>query len=344
MKLLRTEGRAFGIIIALCYFVLTSLITEIEAADELFSPAAGPSFSDFSTVIDMPAEWEKQPIKYHSSSSDADLVVTLDQHLYPALLPLINKYSKEHSMKVVVHDGTCGISAGMLSNKTADIGGFCCPPGFTDRLPGLRYHTIGISSLALLVHKDNITDNITFKQARGVFSGSIYHWSELWSSEGKKGASLPIQPIGRLHCKMRPGHWRLLLDKEDQFSTRLLEVGAIPDMISKVSSNERAIGYEVLWNLVRYKQKGEIKALKIDNYSPYSSEDLISGNYPLYRVYNITTWEGETTSNPHSRKLVEYILQQGKNLGRIHSIIPSIYLRQAGWKFRENELVGEPDN
>ena len=344
MKLIRVEGKFHWIIFVFCSVVLIFFLTKVNAQHGLFDKAAGPAFTDPDKVMDMPEEWKKQPIKYDSSAGDADIVVTLDQHLYPALLPLIQKYAKEHNEKIVVNEGTCGISSGMLSRKAADVGGFCCPPGFTDRLPGLRFHVLGISALALLVHPDNPIDNITFRQAQEIFSGEIYRWSELSTQDGQKGPHLSVQPIGRLHCKLRPGHWRLLLDNHDLFSTSLQEVGAIPDMISRVSSNKRAIGYEVLWNLIRYKQRGKVKAIKINGFSPENEDHVISGKYPLYRVYNLTTWEGENTANSKAEKLVEYLLQRGEHLGKEHQIIPLSRLSQAGWKFKGNELVGEPGN
>jgi ABC-type phosphate transport system substrate-binding protein len=290
----------------------------------------------------MPEEWKKQPIEHDESAGDIDIVITLDQHLYPALLPIIQEYAKKQTLKVSISEGTCGISAGMLSRKAADVGGYCCSPGLTDRLPGLKFHTLGISALALLVNPDNPVENVTIGQAREIFAGEIYRWSEINTAEGRKGPHLPIQPVGRLHCKLRPGHWRLMLDNEDMFSTSLLEVGTIPDMISKVASNRGAIGYEVLWNPVRYKERGKVKAIKINGYSPYEQEHLISGNYPLYRVYNLTTWEGENISNSHAKKMVEHLLQQSEELGKEHHIIPASSLRQAGWKFKDTELIGEP--
>lgn len=302
----------------------------------------GPPFSDPSVTQPMPETWVAQPVKYTNETGDADLVLSLDQHLYDALLPMIQKYAKEHRLKIVVNEGTCGITSGELVKKTADLGGFCCPPDKTDRLPGLKFHTLGIDAKALLVHSDNPIDNITLTQAQQIFMGEIHRWSELTSSKGKKGFDMPVQVVGRLHCKLRPGHWRLLLDNEDLFAPGMREVGAIPDMISQVAANPGAIGYEVLWNTLRYKDKGKVKALSIDGYSPAKPEHLISLNYPLYRVYNLTTWEGKGVENPHAQKLVDFLLQHTKDLPAEHNIIPASLLRKAGWKFRDNELIGEP--
>lgn len=328
---------------ALCFLAVLLSGISLEAGEhDTLENLAGPPFTAPSEIMEMPDAWVKRPIKYDASFGDVDLVVTLDQHLYPALLPSVKSYANEHKLKIVVKEGTCGITAGMLSRKSADIGGYCCPPGITDRLPGLRFHTLGISALALLVHPDNPVDTITLKQARQIFTGEIYRWSELKTSEGNEGPNLPVHPVGRLHCKLRPGHWRLLLDNQDIFSTSLMEVGAIPDMISKVAANPGAIGYEVLWNLTRYKEYGRVRALKVGGNNPYSQERLISNDYPLYRVYNLSTWEGEKVSKPQAQKLVRYLLKQSEQLGKKHFIIPASRLRNAGWKFNGNELVGEP--
>ncbi len=262
--------------------------------------------------------------------------------MHPPLLPIVQKYAKKHNLKIFVNEGTCGISAGMLTRKAIDIGGYCCAPGITDRLPGLRFHTLGIAPLALIVHPDNPIDNITISQARQIFQGEIYRWSELKTARGGKGANLPVQPVVRLHCKLRPGSWRLLLKDEDLFSPSLIEVGAIPDMISQVSANKRAIGYEVTWEVYRYKQKGRVKTLKINGYAPDELSHLLSGNYPLYRVYSLTTWEEEGVANPQAQKIVDYLLQQIEHLDSKFGVVPASHLRQAGWKFNGNELIGEP--
>ena len=327
----------------LFFTALLLCITPAYSEHKTLKGLAGPPFTDPSQLQEMPEDWGKKPVKYDPSAGNADIAIVLDQHLYHALLPAIQKYAKKHNLKIVVNEGTCGISSGMLVNKTVDIAGFCCPPDKTDRLPGLRFHTLGIDAKALLVHPDNPIDNVSIGQARQIFRGEIHRWSELTNSDGSKGANVLIQPVTRLHCKLRPGHWRLLLDNEDLFDTGIQDVGAIPDMISQVALNPRAIGYEVLWNTIRYKDKGKVKAIKINGYSPYEAEHLISLKYPLYRVYNLTTWEGKGLENTRAKKLVEYLLQYAENLDKEHNIIPTSRLRKAGWKFRGNELIGEPD-
>ncbi len=325
----------FAAIVFLC-------VTPAIADPDLMEELAGPAFSDPSIISEMPEEWIAQPIKYAASNSGADIVITLDQHLYPSLLPIIKNYAADNKMKISINEGTCGISAGMMTRKEADIGGFCCPPGLTDRLPGLKFHTLGISSLALLIHPDNPVDNISIVEARKIFTGDIFRWSELKTPDGKEGPNLPVQPIGRLHCKLRPGHWRLLLGNENLFSTTLQEVGAIPDMIYKVATNQRAIGYEVPWNITRYKERGSVTPLKINGYTPYDQEHIISGDYPLYRVYNLTTWDSAAIANPEAQKLVAHLIQHIEEVGSKNNVISSSRLKQAGWQFKDTQLIGEP--
>ncbi len=301
----------------------------------------GEPFTDPSYTQQMPSSWKDQPIRHDPDVGQVDLAVTLDQHLYRAIKGMIENYAAEHGLKISVSDGTCGITAGKLVRKAVDVGGFCCPPGKTDRLPGLLFHTIGVVPIVLLVHPENPIGDITLQEARKIFQGEMYRWSELKNSNGQQGPDTKIQPIGRLHCKIRPGHWRLLLDNEDLFSPRLQEVGTIPDMISLVAATPGAIGYEVMMMVERYRSEGKVKALKIDGIAP-NRTNLLSRKYPLYRTLNITTWQGEKVKMQHAQELVDFLLGQEVRLDNKFNIIPASSLRQMGWQFKGNELIGSP--
>jgi ABC-type phosphate transport system substrate-binding protein len=341
--MINNKERKIPLSFLLFCFVLFVLLLSDAGSDLLSERLGGEAFSDPSEIQEMDDDWQKKGIVYNTADGDADLVISLDQQMFPALKPLINKYAEEHNLKVVIKEGTCGITAGMLSRKAVDIGGYCCPPDKTDRLPGLRFHTIGIASIALIVHPYNPVEDITLNEARHVFMGDIHRWSELIPEESGDRYAFPIQVIGRLHCKLRPGHWRLLLDNEDLFSAELQEVGAIPDMISQVSSIKGSIGYETVWMIRRFSERGKVKVLNLDGHAPDDASALIAGDYPLYRVFSITTWEGESTGNPHARKLVDYILSSVEHLDSRYNLIPASRLREAGWRFKGDELVGEPE-
>ncbi len=326
--------------------VMLFIGTTVHAVQDTNEELRGAAFTDPTKIFEMDADWIKKPITYDSSIENADLVITLGQHLYPIAKPIIKKYAKERGLKIFINEGTCGISAGMLSRKAADIGGYCCPPGETDRLPGLKFHTAGIAALALFVNHSNPIDNVSIEQARQIFSGEINRWSEIKIASGENGPSQLIRPVARLHCKLRPGHWKLLLANEDLFSPSIQEMGSIPDMIEQVSRNPRAIGYETMTSIYRYyphEKELKVKALKINGYAHNKPSDLLNGNYPLYRVISLTTWEGKNVQNPHAQKLVDYLIQEVEHIDSKLGIVPVSRIRKAGWKFYGNELNGEPE-
>ncbi len=309
------------------------------------SEGGGPAFSEPDKVVAMPDTWQRQPLRYKDLPPETDLAVTLDQHLYPALLPLIREFAGMHGLRIAVQEGTCGISAGALADKEVDIGGFCCPAGEPDRLPGLRYHTLGIAALALLVNPNNPVADVDTVTARHVFSGDIVDWRELTSGrEREKLPTIaPIQAVARLHCKNRPGHWRLILDNEDEFSPTLLEVSTIQDMIQRIARLEDAIGYETLWMVERY-GKDTVKPVNISGISPYDTAALIANDYPFYRTYNISSWSAPHLSKAEAGKLVAYLIAQFHRVDSKYGFVPAAALRDAGWRFHGDELIGEPDS
>lgn len=302
---------------------------------------SGPEFSNPAELAVVSKDWATKKIQYDKKAQDADLVIALGQQTHPMFKDLVKEYAKNNNLKIHVTPGTCGITAGKLLRKKVDLGALCCPPGKTDRLPGLKFHSLGISPIALIVHPDNPIKNVTSKQARQIFQGHISHWNELSKNNMNTGKQL-IQPVGRLHCKIRPGHWRGLLKNEDLFSSNLTEVGVIADMISKIGRNSRSIGYEVPLMVSYHKAKGDVRMIKIDGHSPSDTKHVLSGKYPLYRTYHLTTWENDRKATRHAHKLIAYLRENVEKNYSEYGFIPPSKLKKAGWKFKENELIGEP--
>ncbi len=323
------------------------LSPQIVWAEHIQQHMMAPTFSDPDVLSEVDKEWKNKPFKYDKAHTEADLVVALGQQSYPIFHKLIHQYAEKNHLNIIIKPGTCGITAGRLRKKSADIGAYCCPPAKSDRLPGLEFHSLGISPIALIVHPDNPLRNLTSKQARELFKGSPTRWSQLEKNETNDFQQL-IKPIGRLHCKIRPGHWRGLLNDEDQFSPRLFEVGVIPDMISQVSRNTGAIGWEVPLMVSYHQKKGTVRMLKIDGHKATDLKYVLSGKYPLYRSYSLTTWKNNTgnkklKSQVEAKKLVQYLQNHIEKIHTDISYIPPSQLRRAGWKFQGDELIGEPE-
>ena len=157
------------------------------------------------------------------------------------------------------------------------------------------------------------------------------------------GPNRTIYAIGRLHCQIRPGHWRQLLDTDKEFSPRLHEVGSIPDMIAGVASSRNAIGWEVLTMAEKYRDMGAVKPLRIDGFLPSDSGALASLKYPFYRTYSLSTWAGKNVENKQADRLVEYMKKEFEKLNADkYGFVSQSRLRKAGWKFKGDELIGEP--
>jgi len=313
---------------------------QANATTEPDSTLRGQAFTDPDFVVGMPEKWRKQHITYDKAVKQADLVVSFGQQTYPALKGIIAEYARKNNLKILVQSGTCGISAGKLLHKTIDAGVFCCPPGKNDRLPNLEFHTIAISPLAVIVHKDNPVDNISIDEARLIFRGKIRNWSEV---DNNNNFNKRIVSLGRLHCKKRPGHWTLLLKDQTLFGPKLKEVGVIPDLVSKVGMQVNTISMETPFMVETYSKQQNVKLLKINNHSVTDIDYVASGQYPLYRTYSITTWKNFPEKRKLTLSLIQNLKQHIEDNYSKYNFVPVSKLKEAGWKFRKDELIGEPN-
>lgn len=304
------------------------------------NPMPGPAFSDPAVLAPVPDDWQKRPMA--RVPTDADVSVVLDQQIYPALVPFIQEFARKEHVKIAVQSGTCGTAQGGLSRKELDIGGYCCPPERADRLPGVKFHTVGITAVALIVHPRNPIDNLTRDEAQQVFSGQLRHWRQIKSPQKQGTLDDAVFVATRLHCKTRPGHWRLLLDNTNLFSPDVQDVGSIPDMIRTVAITLPAIGYETNWHVTLHAPTASVRTVRIDGVDSRDEEALAALRYPLYEVMNLTTWEGPE-NNPVADRLVAYLLAKAGDVGKVYGLVPAERLRKAGWKFKDNELIGIPD-
>ena len=312
------------------------LVFRAFSANEPPSLLSGNPFSDPTYRVSMPEEWQQRPIVYDRWANGADLALTLDKQIYYALLPLIEQFSKEKGVKIATQEGTCGVSAANIIDKQIDIGGFCCPAGNGDRLPGLQFHTLAIAPLAIMVHPENPINNLSLNELQAIFQGNIKRWNGVSQATNFK---LRIRPIVRLHCKSRPGHWKSILADERMFAPRVHHVSTINEIVKAVGNIKNGIGYETMWMIKN--NMGKVKSLNINGFSPYD-DALLSGNYPLYRVYNMTSWNHGSTKNLLAEELVAYIHLNFEKIPSEFNFISSSKLRSAGWKFIGSELLEKP--
>ncbi|MBF0370416.1 MAG: substrate-binding domain-containing protein [Magnetococcales bacterium] len=306
-------------------------------SEELRGPAFYPP--EENTLL-VSAEWVAQTIQHPKEAGDLDLLVTLDQHFYAPGEILIRRFAKQEGLSVNVQKGTCGTTAGMLAGKQADIGSFCCPPASSDRLPGLEFHTVGIVANALIVHPDNPIVNVTRSEAEAIFTGEIKKWNQL-SDPGVRSLTHNIHPTTRLHCKIRPGHWRTLLDNEDYFSPLIHNTSTMLDMMDVVAADPLAIGWVARWVMEEPGNLGKVRALSLDGVQPDDIAALSQGRYPYYKVLNLTSWKG-APDNPKADRLIDYLLENTHRIDVKNHIADHKRLREGGWRFSGDEVIGEP--
>ena len=112
--------------------------------------------------------------------------------------------------------------------------------------------------------------------------------------------------------------------------------------VRSVATDPQAIGYETLWMVRDHTAAGAVKVLRLNGVSPEDAPALAQGRYPLYRVYNVTTWEG-AAGKPLAKKLVRYLLDRVEESNSQFFMVPVTRLRDNGWKFEGDELVGGPE-
>ncbi|MEO5377465.1 MAG: ATP-binding protein [Magnetococcus sp. DMHC-6] len=328
----------------LCLFVFGLIVGGWQGGAVAEDSLRGPAFSDPKQLTPMPEEWQKKPIEYDAEAKklQADVVITLDQEIFLMLGDKIMDYGKKKGIKIVNQEGTCGISDGFMLKKQVDLAGYCCAPSTSARLPTLTYRTLGIAAKVFIVHPDNPVNNLTVEQLQKIYQGEYARWSEVKGLEG--APNIPIHVVGRLHCKLRPGHWRLLLDYENMFSPRMKEVSTIPDVIAEVMGNPGSIGYDTMTNILRFQKKDHPpKVLRMEGQTPHDLDAIANLRYPLYRTLELASWEGEGVRNRYVDDLEAFMLKEAESLDpEKFSFVPASLMRKTGWQFVGDEAVGEP--
>ncbi|MBF0191827.1 MAG: hypothetical protein HQL99_11920 [Magnetococcales bacterium] len=286
-------------------------------------------------------EWIRKGITHPSDGQRFDLHIEMDQNLYDALTPLVEQYAAGNGLKVRINRGTCGTSSGPLAKKQADMAGFCCPPASYDRLPGIVFHTIGIVPTVFITHPSNPVTRITFGEVQKIYSGELREWREL-SDPAAREMPGAIQPVARLHCETRPGHWREILDNKNLFFQNSLFVSSIPDMVDTVASNPHAFGWVSRWVVEKPANKKRVRWLKLDGIDPDDTRSVAEGKYPYFKVMNMTTWEG-AGANPRADRLIDHLLNGADPTRDAPFIVHAHALRRHGWPFDGNELIGIPN-
>ena len=169
----------------------------------------------------------------------------------------------------------------------------CCPLSQQEiREKALRIFPIAKEPLLILVNRKNPVNNLSLKQVRSIFAGTIRNWKEVGGDNRK------IVVVMRPHCKDRPGHWKTILSSLSKFRKDRVNVRSAHDMVSYVSDFDNAIGHTgSAWE---FGGQSSVKAVTVSGYAP-TAVNIKSGKYPFFRVLSAVT-----SKNP-SKDVVDLI-------------------------------------
>lgn len=213
-----------------------------------------------------------------------------------------------------------GIKAAKQGTKSRETFGFVCCPLSDEEVEKeqLIVYPLAKEPILILTHNSNPVDNLSSEQVRAIFRGDLVNWSEVG------GPDKPIVVVTRLHCKKRPGHWKLILPSHKEFRQERLNVKSAAAMVQRVGDFSGSIGHTgSTW---RFKAEDKIKVVSVDGIKP-TTENLRNGKYPFYRQLSAIT---NRSPSPDVVKLIKEA-QMGKAFRKVakqYELLPLTPLKE----------------
>ena len=117
---------------------------------------------------------------YKSSKASGKVVVGGSSSVSPVMEKLIEAYKKVNpnaKIELQTSDSTTGVTNAI--NGTCDIGMASRSLKDTEKAKGVQEITIAIDGIAVIVNKENPTNNLTKTQVEQIFTGNTTKWNEV---------------------------------------------------------------------------------------------------------------------------------------------------------------------
>ena len=117
---------------------------------------------------------------YNSSKASGKVVVAGSSSVSPVMEKLIEAYKKVNpnaKIELQTSDSTTGVTNTI--NGTCDIGMASRSLKDTEKAKGVQEITIAIDGIAVIVNKENPTNNLTKTQVEQIFTGNTTKWNEV---------------------------------------------------------------------------------------------------------------------------------------------------------------------
>jgi len=161
--------------------------------------------------------------------------------------------------------------------------GFVCCPLSREEIEkeGLKVHAVAREPLIILVNKTNPVTDIPVEKVRAIFRGEIRNWKEVG------GEDRPIVVVLRPHCAQRPGHWKTIVPKVEDFRKDRIEVKAEAEVVQGVSDFAEGIGN--IGSTWKFEERHKVKVVTVSGVAP-TARNLKSGAYPFYQEQSLITY------------------------------------------------------
>lgn len=202
----------------------------------------------------------------------------------PITLKLAEAFSDDPTKpNLAVTAGGSGVGIAALLQENTDIAMASRGIKFQEKVQfkehGLRFveTTIAYDALAVIVHNDNPLDTITLENLSKIFRGELTNWKALG------GPDETIVPFNRESSSGTYSFFKKAVLGGEKFG-KLQTVGANGELVEKVASNPKTIGYVG----IAYVGEGQVKRLKIYNPARGAAIDAtirtaMDNSYPLTR-------------------------------------------------------------
>lgn len=200
------------------------------------------------------------------------------------------RYQQEHpEVRISVTGGGSGTGIASLMNGTVDIANASRAIKQEEIAQAVQSgiepveHVIARDAIAVIVHPDNPVNELTMSQVSRIFRGEINNWKDLG------GEDRPIVRVSRetnsgthvyfLEAVVRMGD----ADNKEIFSADTLLLPSSEGIISEVSDNPNAIGYDGLGYVTPTVKVLGIATRMGEPYVLPSAETVNTGTYPIAR-------------------------------------------------------------
>jgi phosphate transport system substrate-binding protein len=200
------------------------------------------------------------------------------------------QYQIMHSeIRISVTGGGSGTGIGSLLNGTVDIANASrqiseeeIAQAGTRGIEAVE-HVIARDAIAVIIHPENPVNQLTLEQVSAIFRGEYTNWQELG------GEDRPIVKVSRetnsgthvyfLEEVIRLGNE----DNHEIFAAETLLLPSSEGIISEVSDNPNAIGYDGLGYVTEHVKVVAIAKTTGEDYVMPSADSVNSGLYPISR-------------------------------------------------------------